>query len=289
AGLVPVGRPGPRAVPRLGADAPRRPGERRARRVPAAARPGPPSQDPGAGRRHAHDHGRDRSGGGARGGRLVPARRGLRDRGRRRLPGDRLCGREGHARDRSGPRGHGVPRERGPHRRVGEPRLPPPHGGRRARGTGPGARVCAVRPSADRAARRHGVSAAARSLGAVLALAAATGCKGERAHAVGPAPAPLVDRSAWQPPAGIPAPEFGVRERPGGVTHWVDNTNRQATDERNPYGSPSRPRLTVPASLAAGSVVEVRGGPYTMDTPGAQDTWVLAGEPARPVFVRGVG
>jgi hypothetical protein len=82
----------------------------------------------------------------------------------------------------------------------------------------------------------------------------------------------------------VPAPGFGIRERAGRPTHHVDNSNAGATDDGNPNGSPARPRRTVPATLPAGSVVEVRGGPY----PGAQ-TWTSSGSAAQPVFVRGVG
>jgi hypothetical protein len=88
----------------------------------------------------------------------------------------------------------------------------------------------------------------------------------------------------WTAPVGIPAPPFGIVEEAGAFTHYVDNTHPSATDSSNPNGTPARPRLTVPTSLAAGSVVEVRGGPYN-----ATATWTLSGTQAAPVFVKGVG
>jgi hypothetical protein len=93
----------------------------------------------------------------------------------------------------------------------------------------------------------------------------------------------------WQPPIGIPMPEFGIFEtyrmydvagnrnesltyrqnsEGGYYTHYVDNTHPNATDTDNPYGTADKPRLTIPYKLTAGvlpagSVVEVHGGPYT--------------------------
>jgi len=91
---------------------------------------------------------------------------------------------------------------------------------------------------------------------------------------------------AWQPPTGIPTPPFGITEVAGPFTHYVDNTHAAATDSSNANGSPSKPRLTVPTALAAGSVVEVRGGPYTI--PNGR-TWTGNGTAAAPVFIKGVG
>jgi Calx-beta domain len=90
----------------------------------------------------------------------------------------------------------------------------------------------------------------------------------------------------WAPPLGIPMPPFGIFEQPGPFTHYVDNTHPLATDTNNPNGSPSLPRRTVPTSLAAGSRVEVHGGPYTVSS---SLTWTGNGTFANPVFVYGVG
>jgi len=89
----------------------------------------------------------------------------------------------------------------------------------------------------------------------------------------------------WAPPLGIPAPSFGVSEQGGPATYFVDNSSPEATDDGNAQGSPKRPRRTVPSTLPAGSVVEVRGGPYAA----RQLRWTASGAEGRPVFVRGVG
>lgn len=93
---------------------------------------------------------------------------------------------------------------------------------------------------------------------------------------------PSVD---WTPPVGVPAPSFGIHERAGAATCFVDNSHPAATDEGNPLGSAARPRQTVPSTLPAGTVVEVRGGPYAARRHG----WTADGKEGSPVFVRGVG
>lgn len=92
-------------------------------------------------------------------------------------------------------------------------------------------------------------------------------------------------RTPWEPPIGIPAPPFGITEVAGTPTHYVDNTHPSATDSSNPNGTPTRPRATVPTVLAAGSVVEVRGGPYTLGSV----AWTANGTAQSPVHIKGVG
>ena len=92
--------------------------------------------------------------------------------------------------------------------------------------------------------------------------------------------------TAWDPPIGVPYPPFGIDQVAGIFTHYVDNTHPNATNTNNPNGSPSLPRLTVPTStLPAGSVVEVRGGPYNV----GDITWRGNGTLTAPVFIRGIG
>jgi len=88
-----------------------------------------------------------------------------------------------------------------------------------------------------------------------------------------------VAQSAWQPPIGIPAPDFGINEvapaQPSGWPatevpgfYYVDNTDINATDIDNPYGTPDEPRQTIPTtSYDPGSYVEVHGGPYSDSYP----------------------
>ena len=112
------------------------------------------------------------------------------------------------------------------------------------------------------------------------------------------------DFTAWRPPIGIPAPSFGIQEThymyvgatydfghgpepyqdagDGPYTHYVDNSQGNATDVDNPFGTRVLPRRTIPANVAAGSVVEIHGGPYT-------GPFIVraVGTPGQPVFYRG--
>jgi hypothetical protein len=90
--------------------------------------------------------------------------------------------------------------------------------------------------------------------------------------------------ATYVPPVGIPAPAFGVVEQPRQITHWVNNGHPLSTDTNNPVGTRSQPRKTVPLSLPAGSVVDVRGS-YGI----GQVTWTSGGTLATPVFVIGTG
>ena len=91
--------------------------------------------------------------------------------------------------------------------------------------------------------------------------------------------------SPWRPPIGIPAPPFGITQTAGTPSYYVNNQNASATDTSNPNGTPTRPRATIPLSLPAGAVVEVRGGPYSI----GYINWISAGTPSAPVFIKGVG
>jgi len=113
----------------------------------------------------------------------------------------------------------------------------------------------------------------------------------------------------WIAPIGIPTPAFGLEEThwmyrnatydygngpetyrmssDGPYTYYVDNTSAAATDTNNPYGSPSKPRKTIPMTyLPAGSVVEIHGGPYTQSSGGVLPL-CGSGTAAKPVFFRG--
>jgi hypothetical protein len=111
---------------------------------------------------------------------------------------------------------------------------------------------------------------------------------------------------AYTPPVGIPAPPFGIDQSVsmyssatfdfgsgpvpypnagnGPYTHYVDNKASGATDTNNPYGTPSKPRLTVPTSAPAGSVIEIHGGPYGEFMPANAG---FVGTSTKPIFVRG--
>ncbi|MFC1795429.1 hypothetical protein ACFL3Q_17815, partial [Planctomycetota bacterium] len=111
----------------------------------------------------------------------------------------------------------------------------------------------------------------------------------------------------WQPPIGIPMPEFGIFETHlmydgqtydfgsgpepykdagnGPYTHYVDNTHPSATDSGNPYGTASMPRVTVPVDVPEGSVVEIHSALPTGGSVFASGE----GTSEKPIFVRGVG
>lgn len=84
---------------------------------------------------------------------------------------------------------------------------------------------------------------------------------------------------------GVPTPRFGIEQRAGKPTHFVNNTHPRATDDDNPTGSADRPRSTLPDRLEAGAVVEVRGGPYDV----RRSAWETPGTESQPIFISGVG
>ena len=59
----------------------------------------------------------------------------------------------------------------------------------------------------------------------------------------------------YEPPIGIPAPDFGIEETvadiygAGYYTHYVDSSHPQASDDDNPHGTAARPRMTIPGLL----------------------------------------
>lgn len=114
--------------------------------------------------------------------------------------------------------------------------------------------------------------------------------------------------STWRAPIGVPEPAFGIREdssmyqgklydygsgpQPyktdsyGVYTHYVDNTASNATDYNNPFGTPDKPRMTIPTALTAGSVVQVHSGTYGS---GGETRISGKGDASHPIFIRGVG
>jgi hypothetical protein len=104
------------------------------------------------------------------------------------------------------------------------------------------------------------------------------------------------DAAAWAPPIGIPAPSFGINEVARAVPnpwttatagfYYVDATKTGATDNSNPYGTPAKPRVSIPTQLPAGAVVELHGTyDFSHSSPA---TIVPQGTSANPVFIRGV-
>jgi hypothetical protein len=102
--------------------------------------------------------------------------------------------------------------------------------------------------------------------------------------------------AVWQPPLGIPAPPFGrtetAPEPPDPWTtgtpgfYYVDPTHSSAGDLGNPFGTPAKPRASIPTLLPAGSVVELHG---LYDRPQSSPNAIVAqGTASNPVFIRGV-
>ncbi|MBN2142959.1 DUF2341 domain-containing protein [Candidatus Woesearchaeota archaeon] len=89
----------------------------------------------------------------------------------------------------------------------------------------------------------------------------------------------------WTPPLGIPAPAFGIYDSVNDTeyTHWVDNSGACSDTSNN--GTPSSPRCTIPSTLDAGSIVQVRGGPYNYGT--SNIVWNASGTMGSPVYIRG--
>ncbi|MBN2560139.1 MAG: right-handed parallel beta-helix repeat-containing protein [Phycisphaerae bacterium] len=105
---------------------------------------------------------------------------------------------------------------------------------------------------------------------------------------------PLLDEdfTAWVPPIGVPAPQFGVREvapaydSNNPLHYYVDNTHPNATDSGNPNGSPSCPRATLPTTtnLLAGTLIYLNAGTYGN---GGYRSFSASGTAGDPVFIRG--
>jgi Right handed beta helix region len=136
---------------------------------------------------------------------------------------------------------------------------------------------------------------------AVLLLLAVAGHFSKPARSISAAPeqrGPTVAEAPvkpWTPPIGIPAPSFGITETaPATPNPWTSpkpgfyyvEQKRGATDDDNQYGTPARPRWTIPDVLPAGSVVELHGA---YDRPHSNPHGLVSmGTAASPVFIRGV-
>ena len=98
--------------------------------------------------------------------------------------------------------------------------------------------------------------------------------------------------AAYVPPIGIPAPPFGIDQtvqstygQSSYYTYYIDNRHPSSTDSGNPRGTPTTPRKTIPATLVAGDVVQIHGGPYT--PPGDRFFFRGQGTVDQPIFITG--
>ena len=95
---------------------------------------------------------------------------------------------------------------------------------------------------------------------------------------------------------GIPEPEFGINEAaPSMPSDWrqetlgfyyIDRQHSQATDTNNQYGTPQRPRRSIPGTLAAGSVVRI-SGEYDFPPSATSSEIVGQGTVENPIFILG--
>lgn len=116
---------------------------------------------------------------------------------------------------------------------------------------------------------------------------------------------------SYDAPVGIPEPVFGKFHpieavspaHPSGWPsqevenyYYIDNTHPNATDSGNPYGTPDKPRESIPEkTYSAGSYVEIHGGPYTgggqiiFTANGTEDNpvWIRGGDPNNKALIRG--
>ncbi len=122
---------------------------------------------------------------------------------------------------------------------------------------------------------------------------------------------------AYTPPIGIPDPDFGINESHtmyvgqkfdfdgdsileeweeykdagnGPYTHYINKNHPLATDKNNIFWTADLPRLSIPVTLSAGSVVEIHGFLYTTIMAGKSQYIIDAsGTVDKPIFFRGIG
>ncbi|ADR35798.1 choice-of-anchor Q domain-containing protein [Oceanithermus profundus] len=131
----------------------------------------------------------------------------------------------------------------------------------------------------------------------LLALALLVACDPAARTPPGPGGGSPPESGAFEPPIGIPPPEFGIVEKledyytrpdpwdeetPG--WYYVQHDHPSASDARI-YGTPAAPRATIPDPIPAGSVV-VLAGAYAF-APTGYDSILAEGTAEAPVFIVG--
>ncbi|MEL0657900.1 right-handed parallel beta-helix repeat-containing protein [Psychromonas arctica] len=83
------------------------------------------------------------------------------------------------------------------------------------------------------------------------------------------------------------APEsWEVASESGLPAYYIDSSSSNATNSNNTYGSPDKPRSTIPEiTYEAGSYIEIHGGPYNG---GGQIIFNANGAPEKPIWIRGL-
>ncbi|MBT8340180.1 MAG: fibronectin type III domain-containing protein [Desulfatitalea sp.] len=100
----------------------------------------------------------------------------------------------------------------------------------------------------------------------------------------------VVNSSAYPMPAGIPEPDFGIRETaPVLPANWNSDQNGfyyvKQGGSNGGNGSPTSPRSTIPSPIPAGSVVVIEG---VYDVDHEINPITINGTVDNPVFIRGV-
>jgi hypothetical protein len=86
------------------------------------------------------------------------------------------------------------------------------------------------------------------------------------------------------PISGVAPESWFVAKNAGLPSYYIDSGSSHATDTQNPFGSPDKPRSTIPEiEYAAGSYIEIHGGPYTG---GGQIIFTGNGSPDKPIWFR---
>ena len=94
----------------------------------------------------------------------------------------------------------------------------------------------------------------------------------------------------WQPPLGIPMPDFGLAQEAPAYDennprhYYVNGPNNCSNSNNGGRGSPGAALCMIPKSLPPGAYVEVHGGPYP--TSPFLPSW--AGTASEPIFIKGV-
>lgn len=84
---------------------------------------------------------------------------------------------------------------------------------------------------------------------------------------------------------GVAPASWDSAQQAGLPAYYIDNSSPQATDSSNTFGTPEKPRISIPEiAYSAGSYIEIHGGPYTG---GGQIIFTANGTPDQPVWFRG--
>lgn len=105
-------------------------------------------------------------------------------------------------------------------------------------------------------------------------------------------PDPLITWKTTEDSGNVVHPIWGdapdswdIAKQSGVNAYYIDNKHPLATNTDNQFGSPEQPRKTIPeTTYAAGSYVEIHGGPYDG---GGQIIFTANGTAEKPVWIRG--